>query len=88
MSGGLFYNKLDCGCVYSTFRDDFGKYDKDSIERFIVCKSCNKKEKDLTDNEVMEIVKQNITLLIEEIEANDEDMDYWFAADGCSSLCF
>jgi hypothetical protein len=87
MSGGLMFTKVECGCVYQTFRDHFGRYDEESIERFIICKSCMKKEKDLTDQEVIEKTNQVITLLIEELKAEDGG-DQWFAADGCSSLCF
>ena len=91
MSGGLMLNKINCGCVYQAFRDHYGNYNKDSISQFIICKSCNEEEKNLTDDEVDSKISDVIQSLKTKIEENEKDggcNDNWFSASGNFSLCF
>lgn len=84
-SGCLMFRKIDCGCVYETFRDHYGTYDKKSIQRFIICKSCVEQEKNLSDDEVECETNKVIEFL------KNEDLEYennWFSAPANSSLCF
>ena len=89
MSAGYMFNKIDCGCVYQTFRDRYGVYDKDDISRFIRCKLCAKNEKILTDDQVASIENENIDFLKKQLQEDENQAgEQWFSAAANSSLCF
>lgn len=73
-----FYRKIECGCVYLIQYTFINGYDKDSIEKHLICSNCIKNEK---ENKVSYETKENkkIEELYNEIIEDDSN---WCSANG------
>lgn len=79
-----FGRKLDCGCVYLINYTFYGGYDKESIEKHLICKECIKNESIKNENEKNE-VDPNIDFLYKEVIKDDSN---WYNINGNYCLSF